>query len=167
MNTKENVAAEAKTSEKLVLNVVKVMLPEGGDNRITLVTDNEFETVDFTTGETKPTNMFGLNIYNLVTMVANDVPQIQMADALALGKMVNPQIISLALTNATLTCVREAHSAGDKREDGESEYSKDCIVTKILGVKTNIKPAFAAMLDRLVMTNPCVVKVTTTNPFNI
>lgn len=166
MTTTRNVAAEAK-NDVLVLKVIKVMLPEGGDNRVTLVTDKTFETVDFTTGETKETNMFGLNIYNLVNMVGDDVPEIQLADALSLGQMVNPQIISLALTNAELTCTREAHSAGDKREDGESEYSRDCIVTKILKVKSNIKPIFKATLERLVTTAPCVVKVASTNPYNI
>lgn len=166
MNTNVNAAAEAK-NDVLVLNVVKVMLPEGGDNRVSLVTDKKFETVDFTTGETKETDTFGLNIYNLVNMVGSDVPEIQLADALSLGRMVNPQIISLALTNAELTCTREAHAAGEKREDGVSEYSKDCIVTKILKVKTNIKPAFKAMLEHLVTTAPCVVKVASTNPYNI
>lgn len=170
--TKKNVA-EVKTvaaanesiNESINAIVTKVMLPEGSDNRITLVLDKEIETIDFLTGESKQSKTFGLNIYHLVNMVKQEVEYISLADALAMGSMVNPQIIALSLTDAEITFVRVHHEAGDKRYEGE--YSKECFTTEIKGVKTHIKPIFQKTLDTLVMTSPCVIKQVNINPYNI
>lgn len=152
--------ANEHVSELSTIRVTKVMLPTGDDDRVTLVTTGKFDTIDFNSGETKETNMFGINIYNLVNQIGAKVPYIQLADAMAMGKMINPKIISLALMNAEISIKREIHAQGELREDGQSVYTRDCIVTKITDVKTHINPVFKLMLDKLVMEEPTVVKIT-------
>lgn len=148
--------------------ITKVMLPQGTDERITFVLDTEFTTIDFTTGEEKTTNMFGLNIYAVVNQVGNFVPEIQLADTLAMGKCVNPQIVALALTNAEIIVKREAHEQGEKRKNSNELYARDCITSEIVKVKTNIKPIFAQMLMQVVTTAPAIVKAAAVpNPFGM
>lgn len=160
-----------KTYPNIVAKVTKVMLPENGnDNRITFVLDKEFETIDKNTGEHKQTNMFGLNIFAVVNQVSQFVPEIQLADTLALGKTVNPQIVSLAMTNANIEIKNTFRAKGEKRQNTDDVYSNDCVTREIVKVKTNILPVFATMLERLIFTAPAIVtqtSATVPNPFNV
>lgn len=152
----------------ITAKITKVMLPQGTDERITFVLDKEFTTIDFATGEEKTTNMFGLNIYAVVNQVGQYVPEIQLADTLAMGKCVNPQIIALALTNAEIVVKREEHEQGEKRKNSNELYARDCITSEIVKVKTNIKPIFAQMLMQVVTTAPAIVKAAAVpNPFGM
>ena len=167
----EVVNAEKKDAEEantITAKVIKVMLPQGTDERITFVLDEEFTTIDFATGEEKTTNMFGLNIYAVVNQVGQYVPEIQLADTLAMGKCVNPQIIALALTNAEIVVKREEHEQGEKRKNSNELYARDCITSEIVQVKTNIKPIFAQMLMQVVTTAPAIIKAAAVpNPFGM
>lgn len=159
---------EAEESNTITATVTKVMLPQGTDERITFVLDKEFTTIDFATGEEKTTNMFGLNIYAVVNQVGQYVPEIQLADTLAMGKCVNPQIIALALTNAEIVVKREEHEQGEKRKNSNELYARDCITSEIVKVKTNIKPIFAQMLMQVVTSAPAIVKAAAIpNPFGM
>ena len=159
---------EAEEANTITAKVTKVMLPQGTDERITFVLDKEFTTIDFATGEEKNTNMFGLNIYAVVNQVGQYVPEIQLADTLAMGKCVNPQIIALALTNAEIVVKREEHEQGEKRKNSNELYARDCITSEIIKVKTNIKPIFAQMLMQVVTTAPAIVKAAAVpNPFGM
>lgn len=149
-------------------NITKVMLPQGTDERITFVLDKEFNTIDFATGEEKQTNMFGLNIYAVVNQVRQYVPEIQLADTLAMGKCVNPQIIALALTNAEIVVKREQHEQGEQRKNSSELYARDCITSEIVKVNTNIKPIFAQMLMQIVTSAPAIIKTAAVpNPFGM
>ena len=159
---------EAEESNTITATVTKVMLPQGTDERITFVLNKEFTTIDFATGEEKTTNMFGLNIYAVVNQVGQYVPEIQLADTLAMGKCVNPQIIALALTNAEIVVKREEHEQGEKRKNSNELYARDCITSEIVKVKTNIKPIFAQMLMQVVTSAPAIVKAAAIpNPFGM
>lgn len=159
---------EAEESNTITAIVTKVMLPQGTDDRITFVLNKEFTTIDFATGEEKTTNMFGLNIYAVVNQVGQYVPEIQLADTLAMGKCVNPQIIALALTNAEIVVKREEHEQGEKRKNSNELYARDCITSEIVKVKTNIKPIFAQMLMQVVTSAPAIVKAAAIpNPFGM
>lgn len=159
---------EAEESNTIMATVTKVMLPQGTDERITFVLNKEFTTIDFATGEEKTTNMFGLNIYAVVNQVGQYVPEIQLADTLAMGKCVNPQIIALALTNAEITVKREEHEQGERRKNSNELYARDCITSEIVKVKTNIKPIFAQMLMQVVTSAPAIVKTAAIpNPFGM
>lgn len=159
---------EAEENNTITAIVTKVMLPQGTDDRITFVLNKEFTTIDFTTGEEKTTNMFGLNIYAVVNQVGQYVPEIQLADTLAMGKCVNPQIIALALTNAEIVVKREEHQQGEQRKNSNELYARDCVTSEIIKVKTNIKPIFAQMLMQLVTTAPAIVKAAAVpNPFGM
>lgn len=160
-----NAEEEANT---ITATITKVMLPQGTDERITFVLDKEFTTIDFSTGEEKTTNMFGLNIYAVVNQVGQYVPEIQLADTLAMGKCVNPQIIALALTNAEIVVKREEHQQGEQRKNSNELYARDCITSEIIKVKTNIKQIFAQMLMQVVTTAPAIVKAAAIpNPFGM
>lgn len=172
MTQKGKVAAEAKNENVVVLEVkiIKVMTPQNNTDRITFVTDKEFETIDFTTGQTITSTMFGINIYNAVNQLRNKCPEIQLADTLAMGAMVNPQLIALILTNAEMKIQREFKSSDEIREYTENEtYGKDCWKTTILDCKTNIHPMFMTMIADLIKNKPAVVKTVgvVSNPFNI
>ena len=162
----ENV--ETEENNTISATITKVMLPQGTDERITFVLNKEFTTIDFATGEEKTTNMFGLNIYAVVNQVGQYVPEIQLADTLAMGKCVNPQIIALALTNAEIVVKREEHEQGEKRKNSNELYARDCITSEIIKVKPNIKPIFAQMLMQVVTTAPAIVKAAAVpNPFGM
>ena len=156
--------------DNIVAKVMRVMIPENVDDRISFVLDKEFKTIDMKSGEEKTTNIFGMNIYNFVNQVSSFVPEIQLADAMATGQMVNPQIIALAMLNADIEIKREFRKKGEKRESTNDVYSNDCIVSKIVSVTTHIHNTFVAVLTQLVMTKPAIIKKTTAgipNPFNM
>ena len=161
-------AVETEEANTITATITKVMLPQGNDERITFVLNKEFTTIDFSTGEEKTTNMFGLNIYAVVNQVGQYVPEIQLADTLAMGKCVNPQIIALALTNAEIVVKREEHEQGEQRKNSNELYARDCITSEIIKVKTNIKPIFSQMLMQVVTTAPAIVKsAAVPNPFGM
>ena len=165
----EQVNEQENTEEATIAaTITKIILPQGTDERITFVLDKEFKTIDFTTGEEKTTNMFGLNIYAVVNQVGQYVPEIQLADTLAMGKCINPQIIALALTNAEIVVKRQQHEKGEQRKNSTELYARDCITSEIINVKTNIKPIFAQMLMQVVTNAPAIVKTTAVpNPFGM
>lgn len=155
-------------AEEIEGTIVKTMVPEGTDDRISFVLDKEFETIDFTTGEVKRTNIFGVNIYAVINQVAQFVPYIQLADALAMGKMVNPQIISLSMTGAHVKIRREQHNQGERRKHSSDVYARDCKTTDFVKVKPNIKPIFEQMLMQLIATAPAIIKkAAVPNPFGM
>lgn len=154
--------------EEIEGTIIKTMLPEGSDDRMSFVLDKEFDTIDFTTGEVKRTNIFGMNIYAVVNQVAQFVPYIQLADALALGKMVNPQIISLSMNGANVKLKRVLHNQGEQRRNTSDVYARTCKTTEFVKVKPNIKPIFEQMLNQLIATAPAIVKkAAIPNPFGM
>lgn len=183
MGTRKNVTVAASNqSENQVVNeavaqdeksivtarVVKVMTPPQGDERITFVLDKEIETIDFETGEAKLSNMFGLNIYNLVNQIKSSIDYINLADTMAMGAMINPQLLALVMVGADITFTREFHASGEVRKDGESIYSRDCYVTTIKKVTTHIKPLFEKQIEKLFDTGKIVVATqVVANPFDI
>lgn len=176
MSTKETTKANEQEVQQVenekaeIINgkIIKVMLPEGNDERVSFVLDKEFDTIDFKSGEIKTTNIFGLNIYAVVAQVSQFVPEIQLADALAMGKMVNPQIVSLSMLNADVEIKRENHEAGEKRKMSEDVYARNCKTTEFVNVIPHIKPIFAQMLMQIVTTAPAIVKAAAVpNPFGM
>lgn len=165
-----NEVANEKVTKVTITNatVTKVMIPKGDTSRITFVTDKTFETIDMKTKETKETQNFSLNIYEVVNQIGTSVPEIQLADTLAMGKQVNPEIIALAMTNATIDFVRDFKAEGEQRRATDDVYKNDCWTTTIVKVTTHIAPIFAQMLTNKVMTQPAVVTMAgTPNPFNV
>lgn len=151
--------------------ITKVMIPEGNDERISFALDKEFDTIDFKTGEVKKTNIFGMNIYAVVNQVGQFIPYIQLADALAMGKMINPKIISLSMLNSQVTIKRENHEAGEQRKMSADVYARNCKTTDFVMVKPNINSIFEQMLMKLITTEPAKVKEdnknNTPNPFGM
>ena len=159
---------ENEDTEMITATVTKVMIPEGEDERVSFVLDKEFDTIDFKTGEVKRTNIFGLNIYAVVNQASKFVSYIQLADALAMGKMINPQIISLSMIGANVTIKRESHNEGEQRKNTNGVYARDCITSEFMDIKPNIKPVFEQMLMQIIATAPAIVKTPAIpNPFGM
>lgn len=153
-----NASSNTSNVEVIIGTITKVMLPEGNDERISFALDREFDTIDFKTGEVKRTNIFGMNIYAVVNQIGQFISYIQLADALSMGKMINPQIISLSMLNAQVTIKREDHEAGEQRKMSADVYARNCKTTDFVTVKPNIKPIFEQMLMKIITTAPAVVK---------
>lgn len=167
----ETTTENPKSFEEISGKILKVITPEGNDDRISFIVDKEFDTIDFKTGEVKRTNIFGMNIFAVVNQVSQFIPQIQLADTLALGKMINPQIISLSMVNADFKIRRENHEEGEKRKYGNEVYARNCKTTEFIDVTPNIKPLFAQMLAQLIIPKPAITKEAETkavlNPFGM
>ena len=102
MRTTKNVKSEeTRVYNNVKGNIVAVTLPKGIDGRVTISLDCEpFPSIDFETGEEITKSAFGINIRNLVNQVGEKVEAIGLANALATGKAITPQIISLALLSS-------------------------------------------------------------------
>ena len=175
MSTKTSANASAKSETKeyanIKGNITAVTLPKGIEGRVTISLDCEpFPSIDFETGEEIVKSAFGINVRNLVNQIGDKVEPIGLANALAMGKAVNPQIISLALIGASIEVSRTFHAKGTQREQSDELYSKDCIVSEIITITPHIKPMFQKVLETLVMTKPYIESVAigiTKNPFGI
>ena len=174
--TSANASANAKSEETRVYNNVKgnivaVTLPKGIEGRVTISLDSDpFPSIDFETGEEVVKSAFGFNVRNLVNQIGDKVEPIGLANALAMGKAINPQIISLALIGASIEVSRTFHAKGTQREQSDELYSKDCIVSEIVSITPHVKPMFQKVLETLVMTKPYIESVASgiaANPFGI
>ena len=175
MSTKTSANASAKSETKeyanIKGNITAVTLPTGIDGRVTISLDCEpFPSIDFETGEEIVKSAFGINVRNLVNQIGDKVEPIGLANALAMGKNINPQILSLALIGASIEVSRTFHAKGTQREQSEELYSKDCIVSDIISVTPHVKPMFQKVLETLVMSKPYIENVASgivANPFGI
>lgn len=154
--------------KNLNVTITKVFFQKDVTNRLTFVTNKEFETINMKTREVEMTTNFSLNVFEIVNQIGASVPEIQLADMLALGKQVNPQIIALALTNADMEIKREFKAQGEQRLSTDDVYTNDCWKTTIVKVTTHIAPMFAAMIQKLVTTQPAIVTIAAVpNPFDV
>ena len=171
MSTKSNAKSEeSRVYNNVKGNIVAVTLPKGIEGRITISLDCEFPSIDFETGEEIVKSAFGINIRNLVNQIGDKVEAIGLANALAMGRNINPQIVSLALIGASVEISRTFHAKGTQREQSEELYSKDCIVSDIVAITPHVKPMFQKVLETLVMTKPYIENVASgivANPFGI
>lgn len=169
--TKSVKSEETRNYPNIKGNIVAVTLPKGIDGRVTISLDCEpFASIDFESGEEITKSGFGINIRNLVNQIGDKVEAIGLANALAMGKSINPQILSLSLIGASIEVSRTFHAKGTQREQSEELYSKDCIVSEIIAITPHIKPMFNKVLETLVMTKPYIESVAsgiTANPFAI
>lgn len=172
ITTNEN---ENKANEIIVKgNITAVTMPKNIGFRVTITLDCEpFESIDFETGEVITKQAFGINIYNLVNQVGDKVEPIGLANALAMGKPINPQIVALSLNGASIVAKRVLHHKGEQRayyKNGENPlYERDCYITEIVNITSHIKPMFQSMLDKLITEKPFIEpqQVVLTNPFEI
>lgn len=172
MSTNSNAnQSETRVYNNVKGNIVAVTLPKGIDGRVTISLDSDpFPSIDFETGEETEKTSFGINIRNLVNQIGEKVEYIALANALAMGKSINPQIISLSLIGASVEVKRVFHAKGTKREKSEELYSKNCIASEIISITPHVKPMFNKVLETLVMTKPFIESLpngTITNPFGI
>ena len=116
MSTTKSVKSEERVYPNVKGNIVAITLPKGIDGRVTISLDCEpFTSIDFETGEEITKSGFGMNIRNLVNQIGDKVEAIGLANALAMGRNINPQIVSLALIGASVEVSRTFHEKGTKR----------------------------------------------------
>lgn len=167
-NNENNVVAPIKVVAKVVNVVYSDTL-----KRVGIVLDKTFKGFNQDNKEIE-TDTFRLNAYTLAKQTSAFVPHIKMAQALALGKSVRPELFSLSLIGADIEIVRTYHEEGEEREtlkeDGTPEvYEKDTWTTEISKVVPHIDPTFAPMLMEYVKPAPKaeVSANITIDPFNV
>lgn len=154
---------EIFTEGELSCKIVRVLTAPNDPKRLMFVTNQEFETINNQSGEYVVTSSFSKNIREVVNQVAKFIPELQLAEVLAMGSMVNPLIISLAMVNADIVIDRTIKHQGDEREykvNGVTQkYDNDAYLTTFVKVKPNINPLFATQLEKLIATQPAMVTV--------
>lgn len=167
---KTNNKPETKSYTAKVLKVVTAQKADWKDTRVTIIIDKEIP--QYKEGEIINKDSFSKNIRQLVSEIGAFVPEIQMADALALGRAINPQIIALALTNAQIEFKREYHAQGDETKAGNGTvYDSEGFSSIITKATPNINPLFNNMLNTLIMKQAEQPQVSITaqipNAFNV
>ena len=160
MSTNSN--ANAKSEENRVYpnitaNITAVTIPKNIEGRVTISLDCEpFTTLDFETGQEIEKTSFGINQRNLINQIAPKVKILKLLNARAMGRAINPEIISLALIDATIEIKRTFHAKGTQRQFTNELYAKDCIVSEIINIKPNIDKDFLEEIQELKRTQPFV-----------
>ena len=172
MNANANVKSEERVYPNITANIVAVTMPKNIEGRVTISLDCEpFTSIDFETGQEVEKTSFGINQRNLINQIAPKVKILKLLNARAMGRAINPEIISLALIDATIEVKRTFHAKGTPRQFTNELYAKDCIVSEIVNIKPNIDKDFMEEIQELKRTQPFVeVKpnvIGITNPFGI
>lgn len=158
MNTNANVnQSEEKVYPNITANIVAVTLPKDIDGRVTISLDCEpFTTIDFETGQEVEKTSFGINQRNLINQIAPKVKILKLLKARAMGRAINPEIISLALIDSTIEVKRTFRAKGTPRQFTNELYAKDCIVSEIVNIKPNIDKDFMEEIQELKRTQPFI-----------
>lgn len=139
-----------------------------GKVRLIFAIDKQLDGFDENGNPTTRTD-FSLDCYNALQQLAALDSNIALANAMAMGEMIKPQIFALALNNAEITITRTYKFAGEARETGNAgdTYQRDCWKTTITKVKANVLPNFVGALNAL-LADPIEPKATPTlNGFNV
>ena len=163
---------ETRVYPNITANITAVTMPKNIGGRVTISLDCEpFTSMDFDTGQEVEKTSFGINQRNLINQIAPKVKILKILNARAMGRVINPEIISLVLTDATIEVKRTFHAKGTQRRFTDELYSNDCIVSDIVDIKTHIDKDFMEEIQELKRTQPFVeVKpniVGIGNPFGI
>ena len=160
MSTKSNANAkseETRVYPNITANIVAVTMPKNIEGRVTISLDCEpFTTIDFETGQEVEKTYFGINQRNLINQIAPKVKILKLLNARAMGRAINPEIISLALIDAKIEVKRTFHAKGTPRQFTNELYAKDCIVSEIINIKPNIDKDFMEEIQELKKTQPFV-----------
>ena len=173
MNANANVKSEeTRVYPNITATITAVTLPKDIEGRVTISLDCEpFTSIDPETGQEVEKTSFGINQRNLINQISPKVKILKLLNARAMGRAINPEIISLALIDATIEVKRTFHAKGTQRQFTNELYSKDCIVSEIINIKPNIDKDFMEEIQELKKTQPFVeVKpniVHVANPFGI
>ena len=164
--------SEAKEYPNITANITAVTIPKNIEGRVTISLDcDPFISFDFETGQEVEKTYFGINQRNLINQIAPKVKILKLLNARAMGRAINPEIISLSLIDATIEVKRTFHAKGTQRQFTNELYSKDCIVSEIVDIKPHIDKDFLEEIQELKRTQPFVeVKpniIGITNPFGI
>lgn len=172
MANKTTTKATTAQNEERALNyeitakVLAVLKTE--DGRMRVITDKGFITIDYKTEKEEETNSFSLNQFNLVQQIGEQIPILHMANTMAMGEQLNPQIIALCMTGADIVFLREFHAKGESRKETNDAYSKDCYTTNITKVVPHISEAANMMIMQLISTKLTLPKVAIIpNPFGL
>lgn len=131
--------------------IIKVWTSKFDTKRISLQLDKTFTSFDEKGNFVESTDTFGIAI-GAIMQQCNNEPHLSLADALAMGQPVNPQIVSLVLTGATINVDRVFKEKGEEREYEKGVYNNDCYTSKITSIKPKIADVAEKWIDRLMQT---------------
>ena len=132
-------ASETRVYPNITANITAVTMPKNIGGRVTISLDCEpFTSMDFDTGQKVEKTSFGINQRNLINQIAPKVKILKILNARAMGRIINPEIISLVLTDATIEVKRTFHAKGTQRRFTDELYSNDCIVSDIVDITQTV-----------------------------
>ena len=157
MNANANQSEETRVYPNITANITAVTMPKNIEGRVTISLDCEpFTTIDFESGQEIEKTSFGINQRNLINQIAPKVKILKLLNARAMGRAINPEIISLALIDAAIEVKRTFHAKGTPRQFTNELYAKDCIVSEIINIKPNIDKDFMEEIQELKKTQPFI-----------
>lgn len=107
-------------------------------------------------GDEVETDFITMKLGKVVDQVTKFIPELQLASALALGAVINPQIVALCLTNAKIEILENFKFAEEQREGMNETYGKNTWVKDITKCTPNINPLFMPTLGNLINTAPAI-----------
>lgn len=136
--------AEERKDYTISTKIENVVRSDNFADRVTLVLSDEIAQVsDLDPAKLDIKDKFSKNCYELIKQLAPFSPHAVVAQASAMGKMVNPLFFSYLLNGAEITIKRVFCKKGTPRRDGvNGEYPKDQYTTIIAGLVPHINPLF-------------------------
>lgn len=112
------------------------------DRQLNITLDTEIDKFDIKAKEIIKSNVLVKRLKSVTEDVTNCVPAIRRVVRRAMGKQINPVLLSIVLENADVKLIGTYHHENTKREfDGSTEndtYTSDCWVYRIAEVTTHL-----------------------------
>ena len=167
METKDKKNSENNSVIKVTGKVINVVMSDTL-KRVGIVLDKTFKGFNQNDEEIE-TDTFRFNLYTAAKQFAPFILQVKMAQALSLGKPIQPELLALVLTNANITIERTLREKGEQRDtDDENDvFEKDTWTTKVVACTPNIDPSFAPMIAEYIKPAPKASQTININPFAV
>ena len=142
-NSKENQVTRPEDGATCEITA-KVLRVENvfDDRQLNITLNTEIEKFDIKAKEMVKSNVLVKRLKSVTEDVATCVPTIRRVVRRAMGKQINPVLLSIVLENADIKMVGVYHHENTKREfDGATEsdvYTSDCWVYRITEVTTHL-----------------------------
>lgn len=155
--------------------IIKVFPSEHDANRVVVVLNKEFLTINKETGELKNTTMFSINIRNFINLMSPHMEYLQIADIMCGKNKMNPMLFNLIITGTKCDILRKFHNDGDERENDLGEYEGDgWSSTNFANVSNNYGMTTTNFIMKLLETKPYLEPIlkerlaaAIDNPFNV
>lgn len=170
-NTRNNEAQQAQQTRPedgaTCVITCKVLRVENifDDRQLNITLDTEIDKFDIKARAIIKSKVLVKRLKSVTEDTANCVPAIRRVVRRAMGKQINPVLLSIVLENADVKLIGTYHHENTKREfDGATEsdtYTSDCWVYRIAEVTTHLTDEDLQDFDEVRKEEPYLVTATT------